>query len=910
VLIGEASIRIDAQTAGLKQTINKDLNDALGAVKPNSAPIEDLDRKTQSTDSDMKKLGKSIGDLFGPIGKVASGAASMWKPFAIGYASTQFLPGLISSLISMSGALFLAVPAAFAFGGALAVMKLGADGAKAAFDKLDPTMTKLKKSVSDSFQKSLQPAVAALIVLLPQLTGGLDKVATSMGGVATKIATFLKSNAAVQQLQTILAGTAKVIDNVGAAFAPLIAAFLRIGAVAMPILVQLTSGIGGAADKFNALIQRMADTGSLTAWIQDGIAGFKSLFSVIGDLGSIIKTVFEALQIAGGGLTGTLGTVISTIKTFLQSAQGSQALQQLAGFIGQLSTALGTILLAALKAVAPSIPGLVTALSALIAALTPTFVTTVTILGTAFSGLATYLGQNIKWIGPLAIAVGAIAAGMKVWAIATAAQTLAQGLLDAAMGTFLAEIPLAETAMLALDAAMDANPIGLIVVAIAALVAIIIVVATHLDFFKGIWNTVWKFCSDVVTKVVDTIKSVFGSVVTWLSGVVTSIGNFFKSMGSKIADAFNAIINFFKELPGKIGTFLASLPGIIGKALLDALKFGANAVLQGAEWIVAEIIALPIQIGYGLVKLGEILVNAFVTAWNAVIAWIPGAFDAVVTFFKELPGKIVDAVASFGEMIGNWAKNSWNTAWKNTSDQITILVDFVKQLPGKIMSGITSLLSSIGNFFKDAWNSAWKATSDGVTNVVNFIKGLPGKVLDGLGDLGSLLAKAGKAIVQGFIDGIKAAWHAVTDVVSGLLDKVRKLLPFSPAKEGPFSGRGWVLYSGMSIPQAMADGIKATQGKAVAAALGLATAVNRAITSQSLSVGNVSVGVPSAATDAATQAAESANSTNAAMESLASSQGNLGKTIADALTQVSVVVSATDVNNKVTKIQNTDARRR
>jgi phage-related protein len=910
VLIGEASIRIDAQTAGLKAQVNKDLNEALGGIKPSSAPIEDLGKKADGTDKNFAKLKKSVGDLFGPLSKIGSAAATAFKPLAAVSVITQLLPALVGGIVTLSGALFLAVPAGLAFGAAIGAMKLGADGAKAAFDKLNPTMTTLKKNVSDSFQKALTPAVSALIVLLPKLTSGFQAIVTAIGGVATKIATMLKSSAGVSQLQTILQATAKIIANVGAALAPFIAGLLKIGSTAIPILVQLTAGFGSAGDKFKAFADRISDTGALTQWIQDALAGFKSVGSVLGDLGTILKAVFDAISAAGGGLTGVLGGAIKAVKDFVTSASGQQTLTNLVSVIQQISGAISGALGNALKIIGPTLPGLVTALGSLVAVLTPYFATTVQILATAFAKLATFLSQNIKWVGPLAIAIGAIAVGMKVWAIATAAQVVAQGLLDAAMGTFLAEIPLAETAMLALDAAMDANPIAIIVVAIAALVAIIIVVVTHLSFFRGLWNAVWKFCSDVVTKAVDGIKSVFGSVVSWLSGAVTNVGNFFKSMGSKISAGFEAVVNFFKELPGKIGSFLAALPGIIGKALLDALKFGANAVLQGIEWILAEFVALPIQIGYGLIKLGEVILSAFTAAINAVIAWVPGAFANLVHFFDQLPGQIMGALKAFGSMIVSWAEAAWNGAWKATSNLITAIVDFVKQLPGKIISGVESLISSIGNFFKNVWNAAWRATSDGITAVVNFIRGLPQRVLDGLGDLGSLLANAGRAIVNGFIAGIKAAWGAVTSVVSGLLSKVRKLLPFSPAKEGPFSGRGWVLYSGMSIPQAMADGINAAAHKAVNAATGLAVAVNAALTSQALSVGNVAVGVPSPIADAANQAAASANSTNAAISSLAGAQGGLGNTIADALTGIQVVVSATDVNNKVTKLQNTDKRRR
>ena len=69
-----------------------------------------------------------------------------------------------------------------------------------------------------------------------------------------------------------------------------------------------------------------------------------------------------------------------------------------------------------------------------------------------------------------------------------------------------------------------------------------------------------------------------------------------------------------------------------------------------------------------------------------------------------------------------------------------------------------------------------------------------------------------------------SAFGAVKDAVSGGLSKIRNLFPFSPAKEGPFSGRGWVLYSGLSIGQAMGDGIRRSSGQAITAAAQMAAA--------------------------------------------------------------------------------------
>ena len=50
----------------------------------------------------------------------------------------------------------------------------------------------------------------------------------------------------------------------------------------------------------------------------------------------------------------------------------------------------------------------------------------------------------------------------------------------------------------------------------------------------------------------------------------------------------------------------------------------------------------------------------------------------------------------------------------------------------------------------------------------------------------------------------------VKDAAADVVQAARDFFPFSPAKKGPFSGRGWVLYSGKSIGEAFAEGIRGT----------------------------------------------------------------------------------------------------
>jgi polyhydroxyalkanoate synthesis regulator phasin len=122
-----------------------------------------------------------------------------------------------------------------------------------------------------------------------------------------------------------------------------------------------------------------------------------------------------------------------------------------------------------------------------------------------------------------------------------------------------------------------------------------------------------------------------------------------------------------------------------------------------------------------------------------------------------------------------------------------------------------------------------KAASGGIGSLIDYVKKVPQMIIGALGDLGKMLYNSGKKIIQGLIDGISSMIGALKSKVSGALSDIRKLLPFSPAKEGPFSGKGWTLYSGMAIVEELAKGITKAADMPVDAMMGALSGVQAGI---------------------------------------------------------------------------------
>ena len=209
---------------------------------------------------------------------------------------------------------------------------------------------------------------------------------------------------------------------------------------------------------------------------------------------------------------------------------------------------------------------------------------------------------------------------------------------------------------------------------------------------------------------------------------------------------------------------------------------------------------------------------------NAAIA----GFGLLGEFIGNLPGMILDGLAFLGDL---WLKAvEWFGAFvKAGVDAFLGYVKWLTELPGKIIAAIADLGPKL-------WDGAVKWTGQflegarGVwNNVVEFVSGIPGAIMRALGDMGSFLLRSGEALVNGFLRGIQNSWNKLTSWVSDGMSKLRGLWPFSPAKWGPFSGRGYVTYSGEAIVRDFADSIAGQQGYLESRASGIAQTARNVI---------------------------------------------------------------------------------
>lgn len=198
---------------------------------------------------------------------------------------------------------------------------------------------------------------------------------------------------------------------------------------------------------------------------------------------------------------------------------------------------------------------------------------------TANTGLTTALMVGALAFDAVSGASDILTLAMKSTIVQTVAAKAATVAHAAAMGIVRAATVVWTAVQWLLNAALTANPIGLVVVAIGALVAAIIWVATKTTFFQDTWKVVWGFMKQVGAWFAGPFVNFFKTAWNFLT---SSVG----TVVAKVKTAFNDFIGFFKSIPGKISSIAKGMWNGITNSFRSAINFlisGWNALDFGVH---------------------------------------------------------------------------------------------------------------------------------------------------------------------------------------------------------------------------------------------------------------------------------------------------------------------------------------
>lgn len=342
-------------------------------------------------------------------------------------------------------------------------------------------------------------------------------------------------------------------------------------------------------------------------------------------------------------------------------------------------------------------------------------------------------------------------------------------------------------------------------------------------------NRVFVALAPVIAKIATTFGAVWAPIIAGLTPIIAILA---KTIGDQLV----VFVGLLGDVITQLSPVLIQLGGIFGKLLVSLAP-----LIQAAGDLGTKLLTSLMPLLQPLIKLIADLAAIFADELAAVI-------DNVV----------VPAIDMLVALLNGDFSGAWDAAKRLVSGAIDTIVRWIRDMPQKVYNALQSFASKLGARASEAGGRLRTVIAQKVLEAVAKIRELPGKAMSALGNLGSKLFESGKALVRGFIDGIKSMVGAVGRAAGDLVSKARGFFPFSPAKEGPFSGRGWTLYSGQSIARALATGIASGEGQVKASVSSLLAGAQSAIagTPLGLSMGGAVPGMAFAGASGAGSSAQ------------------------------------------------------
>lgn len=398
------------------------------------------------------------------------------------------------------------------------------------------------------------------------------------------------------------------------------------------------------------------------------------------------------------------------------------------------------------------------------------------------------------------------AARVAVWLMQPANAAAAAGMIamKAAAIAGAAAQGIATAAQWAWNAALTANPIGIIITAIAALVAGLIWFFTQTELGQAIWEgfmgflqeawtnisafltTLWEGLVTVVTNVWNGIMAAINAVVTWFQTYVWPIIQFvIDAIVAYFTFYYNTVMMIWNAVQTAIGAvvdwFMAHVYPTI-KAFIDFLVALFEYLWKWVEFIWNGIVTTITTVVDAVVSWLTDVWNNFLRGWqiiwNAISTVVSTIWNAIVNFVRPIVEGIVNWITDIWEKF----QLGWRILWDKVNQVVTTIWNAIKGFVEPIVQGIVNFITNTWNTIvgtvSTIFNNVKNAIMEPIQNALDFIGGIKDKIMGFFKGAGDWLFNIGKDIINGFIRGLEAMFNEVGNFFRDLTNMI-------PETKGP-----------------------------------------------------------------------------------------------------------------------------
>ena len=361
----------------------------------------------------------------------------------------------------------------------------------------------------------------------------------------------------------------------------------------------------------------------------------------------------------------------------------------------------------------------------------------------------------------------------------------------------------------ALGMAIAANPIGLLVTAIAAVVAGLVYFFTQTETGKRLWASFMEFMGQVWENIKnwaqaawEWIVQVWNGIPEWFSekwnAVTGIVSQAWEGIKTAISNAWTAITEWFataweayKAQVQANWEFVKSIFSAAWEGIKNIVILAWNGIQTffTTAWTIFTSLVQTVWNGIVLVfqTVWNIIKTVVTTVWNGIAAF----FSAAWATFTSIVTTVWNTILTIIQGVWDGIKNAVTTIWNAISSFISGAWSAFTGFVSSTWENIKNLISNAWEAIKATTQAVWEAIKTAIANAVqamvsklqefassvkakideawNHVKQFPQNIRNAFSNAGSWLVNAGKAIIQGLINGIKSMAGAVGNAIRNVL---------------------------------------------------------------------------------------------------------------------------------------------
>ena len=408
------------------------------------------------------------------------------------------------------------------------------------------------------------------------------------------------------------------------------------------------------------------------------------------------------------------------------------------------------------------------------------------------------------WILDHGTEISAVIAGIAAAFVAFKAVTFIQAAITAFKALALV-IQTVGAKQAILNVIMAANPIGLIVAAIAGLVTAFAILWNKSESFRNFWISLWEGIKIVVSYFADFFVNLWNNLTLTLIAVIAyfislwdgfkdsvvlvwqMIGDFFVNLWNNLKLTLIAVIAYFISLWDGFKDSVVLVWQMIGDFFVNLWDDFQQIFQDGMDIIVGffkdswnNLKLIFISVIAYFISLWDGFKDSIISGWQIIADFFIGVWEnfksgwnAVGEFFKTIWDGFTGAIQTVWNAVSNFFVTSWETlksgwsavgeflktVWNGFTGAIQTIWTVVSDFFINAWESLKNSWSAVGEFFKTVWNSftgaiqtVWTAVSDFFINAWESLK-----------NSWSAVGEFFKTVWNGFTDSIVSGWQTIAD---------------------------------------------------------------------------------------------------------------------------------------------------